>query len=59
MPAGFLPASYPLAHVGVELASAEVERVGLARLMLGLGVLAPLLHLIRRWCGRRGSVGRR
>ncbi|MEA3274093.1 MAG: VTT domain-containing protein [Pseudomonadota bacterium] len=51
--AGILPASFLLAHFGAELASADAGRVGLALLVLGLGVLVPLfLRLIRQFRGR-------
>jgi uncharacterized membrane protein YdjX (TVP38/TMEM64 family) len=47
--AGILPASFLLAHFGTELVSADAGRVGLALLVLGLGVLVPLLlRLIRQ-----------
>lgn len=48
--AGILPASFLLAHFGAELTSADSERIEFALLVLGLGVLVPLLvRLIRHW----------
>jgi len=50
--AGILPASFLLAHFGSELASGDAARVSVALLLLGLGVLVPLvLRLIRQFRG--------
>ena len=41
--AGILPASFVLAHIGGEMVSAEVDRVAVAVLVLGLLTGVPLL----------------
>lgn len=47
--AGILPASFLLAHFGAGLASNDAQRVSLTLMVLGLGVLLPLvLRLLRR-----------
>ena len=52
--AGILPTSFLLAHVGGEMASAELERILYAVLLLGLLTAVPLgIHLLRK--RRRGD----
>ena len=49
---GILPASFLLAHFGAELASNDAQRVNLTLMVLGLGLLLPLvLRLLRRFRG--------
>ena len=52
--AGILPTSFLLAHVGGEMASAELERILYAVLLLGLLTAVPLgIHFLRK--RRRGD----
>lgn len=46
---GIVPASFVLAHLGADLASADAVRVNLALVLFGLAVLVPLVrHLVRQ-----------
>lgn len=51
--AGILPASFLLAHFGAELTAADTGRVAVALLVLGLGVLIPLILRLYRQLRRR------